>query len=808
MNEGSRIIAVPSLDTKQRLDAVAPAGSNIREIVGFALPGATPDVLDFVRVSIGEDIVPRELWATVRPKPSTVVVVRVVPGNSGVLRATLSIAVAVAAIALGQYYGAPLALAAGFSEAAAAGWAGSAIGAAITTTTLVAGTFLINSLIPIRQDRSGGSGLATSPTYSVQGLRNVANPDGVVPCVMGKVRFAPPYAALPYTEVIAGEVYLRALFLVGYGPVKIRNLRLGDTPIERFKEISYEIREGYPTDTPITLYPKQVLEERLSIDLNVNYATVFGTHSRFTASDADEVQIDVTFPNGLFWMRTVQNNNTSTTFPIPMTVQFYVSYRLDGVGAWTSYLWPVSAFTQKPAAYTLRWKLPSRGRYEIQVIRITPDYDDLNGFDQNNQIVSVSMWTALRSFRPEYPLNFTKPLALVSVLVRSSKQLNGLLDNLSVEATRVCKDWDAPTQTWIERETQNPASLYRYALQGAPNAYPVTDAEIDLPQLQDWHTFCANENLTYNRVQDYEASRYDVMGDVCAAGRAAPRDDGEKWGVIIDRKQTVTVAHMTPRNAWNFTGERPYVIFPHAFRVKFMDETNFYKQAERVVPWPGFVGTPSIVESIEFPGVTNPDQIWLEARKRQYELIYRRDVFHVMQDFEGSIARRGDLIRLSYDMLNSTQRAARVKAVSGDTAILDEWVTMEAGKTYALRIRKIATTQNGNDESILRTVKTVVGETNALTLTGAGVAPEPGDLVMFGESSQESEECIVREVEGAEDFARHFTLIPHAPQIFDLLAAEVPPAWNGRVGEAIPTTPPALNFSQPTNSQQIIMGWP
>lgn len=789
MTTGSRVIAVTSLDTEQRLDALAPAGSTIGEIVEFALPGATPDVMPWVRVTIGNDLIPRELWEVIRPKPQTVVVVRVLPGNSGVIRSVLSIAVAVAAIALGQYYAVPLAGAAGFAGSSAAA---SVAGSLITATTLLAGTFLINALVPIRNDQaSSGGGPSASPTYSVQGFRNVANPDGVVPCVMGKIRFAPPYAALPYTENENGEVYVRALFLLGYGPLAIRDIKIGDTPIDAYKEITYEVLQGYPSDLPQSIYPRQVLEERMSVDLNQVYATANGPHTRFTAADADECQIDVSFPNGLFHMISGFNGTITQTFPNPMSVVIRVEYRLNGTGGWTNLLdWNITAFSQKPIAFSHRWQFPARGRYEIRLTRLTPDYDDLNGFDQNNQYVSVSYWSSIRSFRPEYPLNFNHPLALIAVRVKSSKQLNGVLDNLNCEASRICLDWNG--SAWVEQETQNPASLYRYALQGPAAAYPRTDAEIDLAQIQEWHGWCAGGSLAYNRVQDYEASIFDVMGDIAAAGQAAPRDDGTKWGVVIDRKQTVTIAHMTPRNSWNFSGERPYVIFPHAFRVKFYDQSNFYKPAERVVPWPGFVGTPSIMESIEFPGVTNPDLIWLEARKRQYELIYRRDVFYIMQDFEGSIARRGDMVLLAHDILKSTLLAARVKMVAGNTVTLDDFVTMETGGSYVLRIRKLGTGDNAPDDTVLRTVQTVPGRSNTILLTGAGAAPAVDDLVVFGESGLETEECIVREVEGAEDFARRFVLIPHAPEMFDLLAAEVPPAWNGRVGGDLTPSIPAI----------------
>lgn len=775
---GARIIAQPYLDGGRRLDAVAPAGSTIFEIVAIAIPGVPEPLFPHVRVTIGETVIPREMWMRVRPKPTTIVIVRVAPGNRGALRAALSIAVGVAALALGQVYAAPLAASA---FGTALGLSSTVAGGIITGTTLLAGTFLINSLVPLRQDQAQGAGIAQSPTYSIQGFRNVANPDGVVPCVMGKVRFAPPYAALPYTEVSNGETYIRALFLVGYGPVVIRDIKLGDTPIENFKEVEVEVREGLPGDAPVTLYPTQVLEERLSIDLNQAYVGTYGPHTRFTASDAEDVSIDIAFANGLFWMHTVVSGSTSTTTPLPLTVTIRIRMRLNGVGAWTTVAdWAITAFTQKPYSASYRWTLPARGRYEIEVTRLTGDLDELNAFQQNDQYVSVSLWSAIRSFRPEYPLNFNHPLALIAIRARGSKQLNGVIDNLNCEASRVCLDWDGAD--WVEQETQNPAALLRYGMQGPMIAYPLEDDEVDLDGLADFHGFCVTKGLKYNRAHDFEQSVFDAWSDIAAAGRASPRDDGERWGVVIDRVQTIVMQHITARNSWGFSGSRDYVRFPDAFRVKFYDETNLYKMAERVVSWPGFVGEPVVTESIELPGVTDPDAVWIEARRRMYELIHRRDVYFATMDFEGASARRGDLIQFNHDVLVRTQRSARVRAVNGTAVALDELVTMETGKTYAIRFRKLPSSE-GDDLSVLRSVTTVAGDQDTVFVTGSGVLPNVGDLLMFGESGSVTKEMIVREVEGAEDLARRFTLVDHAPQIETLADAEVPPAWNGRFGE-------------------------
>jgi len=802
-NSGARIIAQPYLDGGRRLDAVAPAGSTIFEIVAIAIPNVPEPLLPHVRVTIGETVIPREMWMRVRPKPTTIVIVRVAPGNRGALRAALSIAVGVAALAVGQVWAAPLAGALGFGGSAIA--TGIAQGV-LSGTVLLAGTFLVNSLVPLRQDQAQGAGVAQSPTYSIQGFRNVANPDGFFPCPLGTVRFAPPYAALPYTEVAGGETYIRALFLVGYGPVVIRDIKLGDTPIENFKEVEVEVREGLPGDAPVTLYPTQVLEERLSIDLNQAYVGTFGPHTRFTASDAEDVSIDITFANGLFWMHTTVSGSTSVTSPLPLTVTIRIRMRLNGVGAWTTVVdWPITAFTQKPYSATYRWVLPARGRYEIEVTRLTGDLDELNAFQQNDQFVSVSLWSAIRSFRPEYPMNFNHPLALIAVRARATKQLNGVIDNLNCEASRVCLDWDGAD--WVEQETQNPASLLRFYMQGPMIAYPLEDDEIDLDGLADFHDHCVAKSLAYNRVHDFEQSVFDAWSDIAAAGRASPRDDGERWGVVIDRAQTIVMQHITARNSWGFSGSRDYVRFPDAFRVKFYDETNSYKMAERVVPWPGFVGTPVITESIELPGVTDPDQVWIEARRRQYELIHRRDVYFATMDFEGACARRGDLIQFNHDVLTRTQISARVRAVDGSSVTLDEFVTMETSKTYAIRFRKLPSSE-GDDLSVLRSVTTVAGEHDTVFVTGSGVLPNVGDLAMFGESDSVTKELIVREVEGAEDLARRFTLVDHAPQIETLADAETPPAWSGRVGEEIGAFTPSLKFDDPRNSQHVTLGWP
>jgi hypothetical protein len=162
------------------------------------------------------------------------------------------------------------------------------------------------------------------------------------------------------------------------------------------------------------------------------------------------------------------------------------------------------------------------------------------------------------------------------------------------------------------------------------------------------------------------------------------------------------------------------------------------------------------------------------------------------------------MILFNHDVLKRTQISARVRAVSATAVALDEVVTMESGKTYAIRFRKLPSSE-GDDLSILRSVTTVVGESDTVFVTGSGVLPNVGDLAMFGESDSVTKEMIVREVEGAENLARRFTLVDHAPQIETLADAGVSPAWNGRIGEPIGGYGPRLDFSKTANSQYLPM---
>lgn len=740
-------------------------GGTILDAIKVAFPNVNKELLADIRVTIGYDVISRDYWHVVRPKQWDIVIIRVVPSALfDFLRIAFMIAVVVAAAAvsgglLGPVVGGGF-LAAGSTSALLAG-------AAIS----VLGSLLISALLPAAGNK------ATTPVYTISGFQNTVDADGVVPSVLGTIRFAPPFAALPYTEINGDDRWCRAIFLIGYGPVGISDPMIGNTPISSFTGIQLEIKNGYDDDTPVSLYPQTVIED------NDNPPAV--THddpavTRNTAPNVWSAEIELYFATGLIAY------NTSGTKK-PYQVDITIEYRAAGSSTWTDMNVPqISAFQAKAFWRTFDVTFPARGQYEIRVTRHTVDDDDQNAdhipdegqSGTRSTFVSTFQWSALRSYRPEYPLNYKTPMALIGIRIKASAQLSGMINNFSVLCKRTALDWNADSATWALAFTNNPAALYRLIHQGKENAYPRSDAELDLGDIQDWYEYCDTKGLHYNAVHNSDQSQDDALDAVAGAGRALKHDRGDKWSIIIDKTRTTFTGAISPANSTSFSLVNTKSDFPDAFTVSFFDETYLYGTTKRVIPWPDHVGDIVTVVDLQLPGKTNPDEVWIEARRRQYEAILRRNTYSVQQDMENLVVTRGDAILANHQILLETQAAGYVKLVADDgkSCRVDSTLVQEEGSSYRIRFRRPDST------TFLRTVLTVPGNSSSVAFSGTGEVPQIGDLALFGQVGFETIECVVKNIEAGDNFTATLSLIDHAPDIDTLTDAEVPPAWDGVIG--------------------------
>lgn len=758
------VASAPMLEMGEVRHLEMRANMTLSEMIAEALPCLPARHNLRVLLTCGADVavVHPDFWHCTRPKPGVRVVLRLTAQGDDALRSVLTVVVSVAAMALGQFWAAAIIPTAGVAQTAVAGL--------ITAGLTVAGTMLLNALIPIQtpQERKG-----PGETYAINGWQNTSRPGEPIPWVSGRMRMAPDFVGMPYTTIFGDDQYVTALLSFGYGPLEITDIKIGETPIDEYDHVELQLRQGYVGDDPITVYPKQVLEQREGVELT--RPKIDGQFEdrpiiRQTASNALEAAVVFAFPAGLFTV-----NDDGETKSTNVTVR--IEQRLVGAGAWEPVIeLQLTAKKRRLFFRQYRWTFPSRGRWELRILKLTPDDND----PQKSRQINVA---AIQSFRPEYPINFSKPLALVGIRVKATDQLSGQLDTINAVVHRRSLDWSG--SAWEEGLSRNPAAAYRDALQGPQHPFPVPDEEIDLEQIEDWHDFCAAKGLKYDHIHFGPQSLSEMLMTICAAGRATPRQDGMRWGVVIDRPGDPVVDHISPRNSADFRWSQTYFDPPDAFRVAFQDETNDWEPAERIVPWPGHTGPIDIVEELPLAGKTDPDEIWIEARRRQYELMHRATSYTALQDAGARVATRGDLLMASYDVLDRLQVAARVTRVEGRLVELDTEVSMDAGERYGVRFHAFQDEADSEGSSVTVEAETIGGSRRAVKLVSESSKPRVGHLIHFGPLGSESLPVKLRGIEPGTGFSQVLHMVPAAPEIDTLTDAEVPPAWDSAVGDPI-----------------------
>lgn len=275
-----------------------PAGESINELIqrlGTKTQG--------LGVSINGHEVYREYWGRVRPKAGTQIFVRRRPAGGGGGKSIWRIIgmIAILALAVAAPYLLGLAGLAGFAATPILGGL-MTVGQLISATILVGGTLLLNALAPPpkpKLDALGGSASQDSPTYFVNGAQNAFRPYGIIPRVFGKHRMVPPYGALPFTETVGNDQYVRMLFCWGYGPLELTDLRIGETALENYTGYELYHHQGYAGDAPpFKLFLQDIYEQAEQVTL----LQTAGFNVRTTQPDCDECSIDITFFQGLFYI--------------------------------------------------------------------------------------------------------------------------------------------------------------------------------------------------------------------------------------------------------------------------------------------------------------------------------------------------------------------------------------------------------------------------------------------------------------------------------------------------------------------------
>lgn len=336
---------------------------------------------------------------------------------------------------------------------------------------------------------------------------------------------------------------------------------------------------------------------------------------------------------------------------------------------------------------------------------------------------------------------------------------------------------------WHERATENPASLFRYVLQGPMRQRPIPFSMVPLGPLEEWWEFCDARGLTYGRyLLGEQPNTLDLLREICAVGCAAFSQPDGNFSVILDVAQNTVKQAFSPRNSWEFKASKVFPDLPHAYRAEFIDkEFDEYQPAERIIYFDGYrASNATVFEQLQLPGVTDPDQAYSLARYYQAQIKLRPETVTLKTDIENLRCHQGALVEYASDAMLIGLGAGRVISTtvngSGETLTItfDFEVEMAGGTSYAVMVR--FDTLDVSSEYPVNTVAGSPQTTVTLTDPIPAAAPQPaaGDLIFFGVAERVTARYIVKNIEHEKGLVARLTLVDEAPSIHDSLQGEIP----------------------------------
>lgn len=325
----------------------------ILEIVQ-ACPGLPRGFLEVGQARINGDLVCREAWSYLRPKPrpsQEISLTLHMPLHSGgagggggskstiATVATIAVLLAAAAVSGGAAAALIPVLVAG---SVAASVAGAAIG--IGGALLISAIFKPPSL-SVANTQTKAPAAQANLTAALQG--NALSPGAAVPRVIGTLRVFPPILSSPLTELVNGNLYAEAVYGLA-GPHSLQAIQSDGVAITdpSFKnEVSLETQEGLSNITQ-SLVTRQGYTDSLNLTMSQAQLRSVNALGKFYRSDIaitdavpqwhllvtrdspDEFWISLGFPSGL--------GNPGNATPDDRNIAFRVAFRLQGTSTWTN----------------------------------------------------------------------------------------------------------------------------------------------------------------------------------------------------------------------------------------------------------------------------------------------------------------------------------------------------------------------------------------------------------------------------------------------------------------------------------------
>lgn len=561
-----------------------------------------------------------------------------------------------------------------------AGMAGTFTGAALSTAAFMAGSAVVNAFMPPPKPPSSqqaASMAAPSPTYSLSAQGNSARLGSAIPVQYGRHIAYPDFAAEPYAEFVGNEQYLYQLFVLGQGEHSIEAVRIEDTPIANFEDITYEV---VAPGSAVTLFPSNV---QSSIEVAGQEALTNTPLGPFVINAAgtlaNYLAIDIVCPKGLFYANDQGGLNSKTvTFKVEAQT---VDANGAGYGNWIVLgTETITAATNTPQRKSYRYAV-TEARYQVKLTRMdTKDTSSRAGHDLN--------WAGARAYLPGSQSYGN--LTLIAMRLKASNSLSQAASRrVNVISTRMLLTWN-PTTGWSAPVATSSIAWAIADILRADYGAGLADANIDLAQLYVLDQVLTPRGDTFNGRFDNTISAWEALTKVSQCGRTKPYLQAGIVHFVRDQAQSIPVAMFGPTNmvrgSLSVDYLMPTVETADAITIQYFDAAT-WKPAEVTAALAG--STASNPSKMQLFGCTNRDQAWREGMYIAACNRYRRKMISHQTEMEGFIPTFGDLVALSHTRLSA--------AVSGEVTAWDaanliltlaEPVTFTAGQTHYIGLRK------------------------------------------------------------------------------------------------------------------------
>jgi hypothetical protein len=728
------------------------------------------------------------------------------------------------------------------------GWA-TPVGVALIgagVSMLVGGVVLYNYDFDI-PGAGSSKGPVTRP--GIKGSKNSERPYGYVPVVFGRHLVVPDLAAHSYISIEGNNEYLVQLFCAGYNDISIErdSYKIGDmklTELSATKNID-QILAGNDSIIRMellsdggagTIYPRRVkpveigLQVKQTLDDGSSGATTFTTPGGTT-----HIAVNLSFPQGLFGL-----NNKGDEITVYLRVRLLIKPAGEPDASYTAfgYIAPLPPY-QPPAVWVPDYDsegFPTGGHYEgppaipyppevvgaaSRAARYYSVSKDVNpgawtvkiengGAYNDNAKYRYDTLYALSAncFFDETPVSADARarLQLIALRVKATDRMSNIIDNFNFTAQAVIPVYSghgSGPSAWSAAATQNPAAALLYVLRGQINRKPVEDQFIDWPVIEAFSAWCEAHQYYCSAVLGDKMILMNLLSQICLTARAVPVKRDGLFSLMHDIERGSHTQLFTQKNTVDYTQSLEFAETPQALELGFIDEASGWQDEIRIVyntpSGEKEDADPSDFQAAPLWGVTNARQAFLLGRYN-FACIKNRPRRHTITvDIEYLMSFKGAWIKYSGDTALAGIAWGRITALrrTGDfitRLTLDEFVQMEEGKTYRIRLR---TAENQQEEYavIFDPDYTNTIELEAPVPVSFGLAA--GDLFAFGAAGTVSLDLVIVDIDPIDAHTARLLCVDYSPEIFGVDTPDyVIPDWNphvsvgGEVDSGVPGSPP------------------